>query len=182
MLAGCGTTAGEQPLDASQEVPVSDDVFWATIGSAASAADPEAALSVELSGWSPDAIVEFDRRFRATLHQAYSWDVWGAGYLIEGGMSDDAFEYFRVWLIFQGRTTFDAVLEDPDRVATLQPGAFGYTLEGPQYVAAETYKSRTGDDMPMTVTPPPDLGDGWDFDDPAEMSARYPMIWASLNE
>ena len=146
---------------------MSENQFWATIESVRTAPDPEAALATELNNWSPDSIVEFNRVFRATLNQAYSWDVWGAGYLMEGGMSDDAFEYFRVWLVFQGRTNFETVLESPDRLAALEPGDSGYTLEGPQYVAPEIYRAQTGEDMPISIQPLPDLGDDWDFDDPA---------------
>ena len=35
--------------------------------------------------------------------RSYDWNLWGAAYLMKGGCSDDAFDYFRGWLVAQGR-------------------------------------------------------------------------------
>ena len=37
------------------------------------------------------------------MDDSYRWDLWGAAYLANGGCSDDGFDYFRGWLIGQGR-------------------------------------------------------------------------------
>ena len=55
------------------------------------------------------------------MDRANRWDLWGAGYVIHGGMSDDGFSYFRAWLIGQGRGAFDQALADPDSLAELVP-------------------------------------------------------------
>jgi hypothetical protein len=39
---------------------------------------------------------------------------------MNGGCSDDGFEYFRAWLLAQGRDTFEKALEDPDTLAALE--------------------------------------------------------------
>ncbi|MBB6566504.1 hypothetical protein HNR71_002141 [Kribbella sandramycini] len=47
---------------------------------------------------------------------SYNWRLWHAAYLINGGCSDDGFEYFRGWLIAQGayqQVTGDSTLPDP---------------------------------------------------------------------
>jgi hypothetical protein len=36
--------------------------------------------------------------------------MWVAAYLMNGGCSDDGFDYFRGWLIAQGRTTLEQVV------------------------------------------------------------------------
>eukprot|EP01030_Chromulinospumella_sphaerica_P017421 gene17421-17249_t len=63
----------------------------------------------------------FATGFVETLERANRWDLWGAGYVIHGGMSDDSFVYFRAWLIGQGRGVFDQALADPDSLADLIP-------------------------------------------------------------
>lgn len=53
--------------------------------------------------------------------------LWAAGYLINDGCSDDGFEYFRAWLIAQGREVFERVVADPDALAGL-PAALSAKL------------------------------------------------------
>jgi hypothetical protein len=50
---------------------------------------------------------------------AYRWDLWAAAYVINGGASDDGFEYFLGWLMAQGRTRWEATLADPDSLADI---------------------------------------------------------------
>ena len=40
-------------------------------------------------------------------------------YVINGGCSDDGFDYFRGWLIAQGKSVFMKALENPDSLAKL---------------------------------------------------------------
>jgi hypothetical protein len=41
------------------------------------------------------------------LAASYRTVLWAAACLINGGYSDDGFEYFRGWLIVQGRDVFE---------------------------------------------------------------------------
>ena len=36
---------------------------------------------------------------RQRLAEAYRWDIWAIAFIINGGCSDDGFEYFRGWLV-----------------------------------------------------------------------------------
>jgi Protein of unknown function (DUF4240) len=52
------------------------------------------------------------------LHQiSYLANLWGTAFLMNGGASDDGFDYFRGWLISQGRKVFEAALENPDSLS-----------------------------------------------------------------
>src|SRR5438067_2330309 len=62
-------------------------------------------------------ILAFDHWWNVALAEAYFWDLWGAAYLINGGCSDDGFEYFRRWLILQGSDVFKAAIKQPDSLA-----------------------------------------------------------------
>lgn len=86
--------------------------FWEIIDSTREAAegDPEdhADLLVErLTQLDPDSVLDFARHFEARYNRAYHWDLWGAATVLLGGASDDAFDYFRCWLIGQGREVFE---------------------------------------------------------------------------
>lgn len=79
-------------------------------------ADPER-LAVVVAGLDDDDLSAFVVAFDDELIRLNRWDLWGAGYVAEGGMSDDGFHYFRAWLIGRGQAVVDAVLEDPDSLA-----------------------------------------------------------------
>jgi hypothetical protein len=176
---------------------VAQDEFWTLVAAAGEAA-----------GWDPDAMaVELDRRIRerpageivalaaaerALMAESYRWDLWGAAYLINGGCSDDGFEYFRAWLIAQGRQVFEAALRDPDSLAGHPPvrddpdrddveceEMLGVAWRAWMDAAVAGGASEGG---PRVLSPyrPEDLGDPFDFDDDAEMRRRYPRLWARM--
>jgi hypothetical protein len=67
-------------------------------------------------------ILDFDYRFIVRFRESYHWDLWGAAALMEslfGGCSPDAFDYFRGWLIAQGRTVYENALSDADSLADI---------------------------------------------------------------
>jgi hypothetical protein len=111
--------------------------------------------------------------------ESYSWNLWGAAYLMNGGCSDDGFDYFRAWLLAQGRDTFEKALADPDTLAALENPEG--ELEEFMYLAPQAYEDKTREQMPdsvFQVATRPKLGEGWDFDDDAEMKDRYPKLFA----
>lgn len=124
-------------------------------------------------------LADFHEYFQDALGNAYTNAVWGAGYLINGGMSDDGFEYFRTWLVMQGLESYVNVVADPDSLADV-PAPFGYDLEGPQYLSRELYEARTGSQPPRPGSKLGDLGPDWDFDNTSEMVKRYPRISAKV--
>jgi|GEM_PF-3505323 len=56
----------------------------------------------------------FGQYFSRKLEELNTWELWGAGYVIAGGMSDDAFRYFRDWIIGKGEAVFNVALHSPD--------------------------------------------------------------------
>jgi hypothetical protein len=56
----------------------------------------------ELRALDPAAIVSFGQHFRDVRNAAYTWPLWAAAYVIEGGCSDDGFLDFRAGLVLQG--------------------------------------------------------------------------------
>src|SRR5690349_10838734 len=74
------------------------DQFWEIIERAARFSDDPAAhigaLCAELRRLTLEEIKSFEVTFRRRLNEAYTWNPWGAAYVIHGGCSDDGFEYF----------------------------------------------------------------------------------------
>lgn len=60
------------------------------------------ALHDALLRLSDDQLLSFERLHFAFMYRAYTWELWGAAYVINGGCSDDTFEYFRAALIALG--------------------------------------------------------------------------------
>ncbi|MFD9103805.1 DUF4240 domain-containing protein [Streptomyces virginiae] len=122
------------------------------------------------------------------LAESYRSPLWAAAYMINGGCSDDGFDYFRGWLLTQGRTVFEAALADPDSLAdhpaVREAAAEGLELwdEDALSIAWTAYESATGRELPadsFTISYPP-LDPSWDFDfdDAAELAARLPRLSA----
>jgi len=170
--------------------------FWDHIR-ATRRVDPEAhaeRLTARLAKLPVPAILDFDRRWDAAMAESYRWDLWGAAYLINGGCSDDGFDYFRGWLILRGRDTFKAAVADPDSLAdVVDPDEDDdvYEWEGRPAWAAWFRATRTKPDEAGYAAllaalaarhPRPvrrrGMGRGWDFDDDAQMRRRLPRLAA----
>ncbi|THA22645.1 DUF4240 domain-containing protein [Streptomyces sp. A1277] len=162
--------------------------FWELIDSTREAADgdPEdhADLLVErLVRLDPESVLDFARHFEARYNRAYRWDLWAAAAVLLGGADDDAFDYFRCWLIGRGREVFEGAVHDPDALAELLED-FDEELDGDAeelgYAADEAYEQLTGAVAPDLGLPPqadePE-GTPLDPDDDAALAARLPTLW-----
>jgi hypothetical protein len=138
------------------------------------------ALATSLAALPPDEIADADTEIRSLLAESYRWDLWGAAYLLCDGCSDDGFDYFRGWLLLQGRAVWDAALADPDSLAGVTVASGDHPEhEELWYLAAQAYEQATGTPLDIEAAPFPEFGDEeWDFDDDDEMAHRYPNLWA----
>jgi len=87
---------------------VDADQFWALIEDARSRADDPAdsdAVAAHatglLSALPPEQIIAADRVMYSLTIASRLMPLWAAAYVINGGCSDDGFDYFRGWLIVQ---------------------------------------------------------------------------------
>ncbi|WP_353947022.1 DUF4240 domain-containing protein [Streptomyces sp. HUAS MG91] len=161
--------------------------FWEIVDSTREAAegDPEdhAELLVDrLLQSDPDAVLDFARHFESRYNRAYRWDLWGAAWVLLGGASDDSFDFFRCWLIGQGREVFEGALHDPDSLAELLD-EFDDEVDGDGeelgYAADEAYEELTGTvaaDLGIPPAPPEPEGTPIDFEDPATLARLYPRL------
>ncbi len=71
----------------------------------------------ELLAELPDEqVVAFTKEFRRQLARLNQWSLWDAGFAACGGMGDDAFQYFRSWLIGKGAEVVELALTDPEQL------------------------------------------------------------------
>ena len=157
--------------------------FWEIVGRAKEEAGddwesrPDTLKSLLLK-LTPEEICQFDLDYHKKLIEAYRWDLWGAAYLINGGCSDDGFDYFRDFLISEGRQVYEAALKNPDSLAELGD-LEDAELESYRYVIYEAYEELTGKEMPFADIDYPDdpAGHSWEEDDLEKMfpklAAKY---------
>ncbi len=118
--------------------------------------------------------------------QSYRRGLWHAAYLINGGCSDDGFEYFRGWLLTQGREAFERAVADPDTLADLPAVRHAAAVderdlecESMYGVVWDAYEVVAGgQELPAVTGRYPELGPGWDFEDVDEDRRRLPRLAA----
>lgn len=167
------------------------NLFWKIVASgvAGPATHPETdwpmrieALRTALERLTDADLVALTQRLRAAVEGAASWDLWAAGWLIFGGMSDDAFRDFRMWLVTRGREVYERVLADPDSLAELKWGTddgLGYAEEW-GYVPDEVLEAR-GLEVEADSPAREPAGVPFDDDDDADAQARLPRTWARVS-
>jgi Protein of unknown function (DUF4240) len=131
----------------------------------------------------PDDVLDFARHFESRYNRAYRWDLWGAAAVLLDGASDDAFDFFRCWLIGQGRDVFEGALQDPDGLADLLED-FDDEVDGDGedlgYAADEAYEQLTGSvapDLGITAQAGEPEGTAFDIDDTGALATRFPRLW-----
>jgi hypothetical protein len=162
--------------------------FWELVDATREAAggDPEdqADLLVDrLLQFDPEWVLDFARHFEARYNRAYTWDLWGAAAVLLDGASDDAFDFFRCWLIGQGREVYEAAVHDADSLADLLDD-FDEEIDGDGedlgYAADEAYEQLTGTVAPdLGIQPPPAEPEGTpvDFEHDHVLAERFPRLW-----
>jgi hypothetical protein len=168
--------------------------FWEHIR-ASRRVDPEAhqeRLTKRLAKLPVPDILDFDHWWDVALAEAYHWNLWGAAYLINGGCSDDGFEYFREWLILQGRELFEAAVKHPDSLSdVVDADEDCYECEGRPawyawFAATKTEQDEAGYDMLLAALnkrhpkklKARGMGRRWNFDDDAAVRKRFPRLAA----
>jgi len=142
-----------------------EDGFWKIVQNAhdSSGGDMDqkcAALRRQVAALSKKDAPEFARLFDAKMDQAYSWPLWGAAYVINGGCSDDTFTDFRAALISRGRQAFERAIADPDSLADEDFDEGDWFYEGYQYAVTDGVEAVAGT-RPQRSAPGQPSGTEW---------------------
>jgi hypothetical protein len=168
------------------------DQFWAVVEQGrAQAHNPSDAEEVAertrqaLTALPAAEVGKLNQPLRDLMAASYRVDLWGAAYQLNGGCSDDGFEYFRGWLLAQGREVFERVVADPDALADLPvvrkaaEETLDLECEDMSAVIAAAYHALTGTyDLPATEGRYPELGQFWNFDDDDDFRRHLPRLSA----
>ena len=102
----------------------------------------------KLSEYSQEDIIKFGKIYDIYADESYKEKLWAAAYVMNGGCSDDCFDYFRGWLISQGKEPYFNAMINPDFIIDLDiPYDVNY-FENEQMlsVALEAFNKKTGTD------------------------------------
>lgn len=163
------------------------DDFWKLIAdvSKQSAGDMDAkvkALTARLEAMDATEVLAFSREFDAMMDRAYTWGLWGAAYVIQGGCSDDGFTDFRSSLISMEKDVFERAVVCPDALADFPDKILNSLyFEGFAYPATSVYKEKTGSLPGRDAHPADPSGEPWDEDEEV-LAQRFPRLWARYGD
>ena len=105
--------------------------------------------------------------------------------IINGCCTDDGFDYFRSWLISAGRTVYEDALYNPESLVDVVDVGTSYEFECIDYIAADVYKQKTGEQIPYGGNK--DVGKYDNDKDPENgglgndngliLQVNYPKLW-----
>lgn len=129
-----------------------EDLYWSIIAkSLKNTTDQdgqEQYLIKEIATLTPKEMIGFRLRTDKLLHDTYNSEMWCAAYIMNGGCSDDGFEYFRNWLISRGKDVYYKAKNNPDSlISETSGGNDEYEFESFWYVALEAFQQKTGKDL-----------------------------------
>jgi hypothetical protein len=159
------------------------ETFWKLIQKSRRGADDcseqTEQLIVLLEQLEPDEIIRFHHLLWERLIESYRYDLWAVAYIVNGGCSDDGFDYFRGWLVAQGKSFFERVLQDPKRIVQRVKDE-EVECEDILYAALQAYENRTGTEMPSQDIhlPLEPRGNTWKEED---LETLYPTLWKRFN-
>ena len=158
---------------------MNDDQFW-TIIKQAQGTDIAENLKPILAKLPLKDIFSFGEILDGKIADLHRWDIWGIAYIVNGGCSDDGFEYFRCWVVAQGKEFYNKLATDPDDVFT-DSDVSDCECEELGYVAGKVYKQVSKQEIPQIsrkyVKDP--SGESWEEDDLEEL---FPKTFAVYNE
>ncbi|WP_160714905.1 DUF4240 domain-containing protein [Chitinophaga solisilvae] len=173
------------------------ETFWKIMETASTAAEEEKAGKITqlLTSCSLEDITDFEIILREAIIELDDFSIMGILKVMTGRVSDDAYVYFRCWLISQGKAVVETARTQPDNLAAIVHENTYPDFEELLYVADDAYLQKSGlteeeaeDNLPRNVAyergldydfeAPPTKGIQWTADD---LPRLYPKLWAVYN-
>lgn len=103
-------------------------------------------LSSKLGEFKPSEIRKFERIFKTKYEELNLEQLWALAYIVRRGCGDDAFDYFKAWVISKGQDVFNSIskmqLNELKKYFDEDP-----QLEEMLYLAENVYEFKTGEFM-----------------------------------
>jgi hypothetical protein len=171
-----------------------EDFFWKIVQeslvNSSDQDEQEQFLISRLKKLSSKEIIGFRLRTDKLLYDTYNSEMWCAGYIMNGGCSDDSFEYFRNWIISKGKTVYYDAKNNPDSlISQVEEEADIYDFESFWYVALKAFQQKTGkelydfmddDNFKFKEGNYPQIEFAWQKENPESMKAICPRLFDKL--
>lgn len=171
-----------------------EEMYWSIIERSKKGTDniedQELFLISELEKLTPKEMVGFRLRTDQLLFDTYTSPLWCAAYIMNGGASNDGFDYFRCWIISRGKDVFYAAKSNPDSLLKeVKKEQKMYEFESFWYVAMSAFTNVTGKDLYSYIDYEnfvtndehyPLLTFDWNIDDPKTMGVICPDLYKNL--
>lgn len=172
---------------------LAEERFWEIVSlslkSSKNEDQQEKSLVKQIELLSPEEMIGFRLRTDQLLHDTYNSEMWCAGYIMNGGCSDDGFEYFRCWIISRGKDIYYRAKKNPDTlISEVSDGRDYYEFEDFWYVALSAFENKTGeelydyvsDDFTLVEGNYPSFEFSWEEGNPESMKAICPKLFTKL--
>jgi Protein of unknown function (DUF4240) len=171
-----------------------EDLYWKivqeSLDNSSDQDGQEQFLINRLKKLSSKEIIGFRLRTDKLLYDTYNSEMWCAGYIMNGGCSDDSFEYFRNWIISKGKVVYYDAKNNPDSlISQVDEDAEFYDFESFWYVALEAFQQTTGKELYEFIDDDnfnfkeghyPKFEFTWQEDNPASMKAICPRLFDKM--
>lgn len=167
-----------KPKKTTDKRKISENIFWDLVKlnreKSENKFDFIENLSNQLEEFKPTEIKRFERTFLSKYNELNRWEVWALAYIARPGCGDDAFDYFKAWVISKGQETFEDVKNL--NVSELKK----HFDEDPQLeemfsLAENVYENKTGELMsPARVKKQKLTGKQWKEQN---LEKDFPEIW-----
>ena len=155
---------------------MTEDLFWQLIDESRketeSCSEQIESLIEKLEQFNATQIKKFQKILFENLARLNHWDIWALAYIARNGCSDDEFDYFRAWVISQGKKVFDFALKDVNKAAKFI-GDEDQQCEGLLYAAEEAYENKSDSSLTIGSTKVKIKGQEWNEDN---LKQRYPEL------
>lgn len=104
-------------------------------------------LRSSLAKFHPKELRNFNKILLIKTCELNTWEHWALAYIIRGGCGDDAFDYFKAWVVSKGRHAFESIksLHEDEFTTIFDEDP---QLEELYYITDEIYESKTSDFIP----------------------------------
>ncbi|MFZ6862793.1 DUF4240 domain-containing protein [Undibacterium sp. Ji67W] len=126
---------------------MSSSEFWEVVQKCKRFDDPADGQENKLAKLQPQQVAAFKWHLENFVCAAYSWDMWGAAYMLRSGCSEDSFMNFLYGLVSQGKRRYEKAVHNPDSLAELW-GQPDISSEDYCYVPRRVYAEMTGQEIP----------------------------------
>ncbi|WP_040254731.1 DUF4240 domain-containing protein [Psychroserpens mesophilus] len=178
ILDNVNTLEKPRPKKTTDKRKIDEELFWQLIELNRKKSEDKIDfienLSNQLEEFKPTEIKKFERTFLTKCQELNRWEIWALAYIARRGCGDDAFDYFKAWVISKGKKTFKDI-----KTLTI-PNLKQHFDEDPQleemfYLSENVYENKTGELMsPVRVKKQKLSGKEWKEEN---LEKEFPEIW-----